>query len=60
LPPVTSLPVPRVGEQQLRPTAPPHKAPETIQVRHVELDILDQDDDSSDYSSEDASSEDDD
>ncbi|XP_062166005.1 mediator of RNA polymerase II transcription subunit 4 [Alnus glutinosa] len=60
LPPFTSLPVPRVDEQQLRPTAPPHKAPETIQVRHVELDILDQDDDSSDYSSEDASSEDDD
>ncbi|KAE8099520.1 hypothetical protein FH972_017496 [Carpinus fangiana] len=52
---------PRADEQQLRPIAPSqHKPPETIQVRHVELDILDQDDDSSDYSSEDASSEDDD
>ncbi|XP_059462945.1 mediator of RNA polymerase II transcription subunit 4 [Corylus avellana] len=61
LPPFTSLPGPRADEQQLRPIAPSqHKPPETIQVRHVELDILDQDDDSSDYSSEDASSEDDD
>lgn len=39
----------------LRPAKP---AGETIQVRHVELDILDQDD-SSDYSSDDASSSDD-
>lgn len=60
LPSFESLPVPRVDEQQLRPLAPQHKPPETIQVRHVELDILDQDDDSSDYSSEEASSEDDD
>ncbi|KAG6643025.1 hypothetical protein I3843_09G177000 [Carya illinoinensis] len=60
LPPFESLPVPRADEQQLRPLAPQNKPPEPIQVRHVELDILDQDDDSSDYSSEDASSEDDD
>lgn len=60
LPPFESLPVPRVDEQQLRPLATQQKPPEPIQVRHVELDILDQDDDSSDYSSEDASSEDDD
>lgn len=60
LPPFESLPAPRADEQQLRPLAPQHKPPEPIQVRHVELDILDQDDDSSDYSSEDASSEDDD
>ena len=53
-----SLPVPRVDEQQMRPLAPHHKAP--IQVQHVDLDIADQDDDSSDYSSEEASSEDDD
>lgn len=60
LPPFESHPVPRVDEQQLRPLATQQKPPEPIQVRHVELDILDQDDDSSDYSSEDASSEDDD
>lgn len=53
--------VPRMEDQPLRP-APPHglhKPPEPIQVRHVELDILDQDDDSSDYSSDEGSSEDD-
>lgn len=56
-----SLPVPRADEQQMRgPLAPQHKPPGPIQVRHVELDILDQDDDSSDYSSEEASSEDED
>ncbi|EXB81224.1 hypothetical protein L484_013165 [Morus notabilis] len=55
LPPLASLPVPRVGEQQLRP-----KPPEPIQVRPVQLDIIDQDDDSSDYSSEEGTSEDDD
>lgn len=60
LPPLESLPVPRVEEQQLRPLAPQHKPPEPIQVRHVELDILDQDDDSSDYSSDEGSSDDDD
>ncbi|KAM1779684.1 hypothetical protein ACFX12_041037 [Malus domestica] len=54
------LPVPRVEDQQLRPNAHPavHKPPATIQVQHVELDILDPDDDS-DYSTEDGSSDDD-
>lgn len=55
LPPLVSLPVPRVGEQQFRP-----KPPEPIQVRPVQLDIIDQDDDSSDYSSDEGTSEDDD
>ncbi|ESR42140.1 hypothetical protein CICLE_v10011831mg [Citrus x clementina] len=61
LPPLDALPMPRIEEQQLRPVPPQglHKPPEPIQVRHVELDILDQDDDSSDYSSEEGSSEDD-
>ncbi|KAI3447626.1 hypothetical protein Pfo_004291 [Paulownia fortunei] len=57
LPPLDSLPVPpRVEEQQLRPIPPPGlvKAPEPIQVRHVQLDI---EDDSSDYSSDVASSD---
>jgi hypothetical protein len=46
----------------LPPIAPQglHKPPETIQVRHVELDIPDQDDDSSDYSSDVESSDDED
>ncbi|KGN54188.1 mediator of RNA polymerase II transcription subunit 4 [Cucumis sativus] len=62
LPPMDSLPVTRVDEPQLRPNALPglHKPPEPIQVRHVQLDILDQDDDSSDYTSDEGSSEDDD
>lgn len=62
LPPLDSLPVARVDEPQLRPNALPglHKPPEPIQVRHVQLDILDQDDDSSDYTSEEGSSDDDD
>ncbi|GMH26712.1 hypothetical protein Nepgr_028555 [Nepenthes gracilis] len=55
LPPLDSLPVSaRFEEQPPRPAAP-HvlpKLPEPIQVPHVQLDILDQDDDSSDYSSE--------
>lgn len=61
LPPLDALPMPRIEEQQSRPVPPQglHKPPEPIQVRHVELDILDQDDDSSDYSSEEGSSEDD-
>ncbi|KAJ7972458.1 Mediator of RNA polymerase II transcription subunit 4 [Quillaja saponaria] len=59
LPPLDSLPIHRIDEQQVRPQAPQHRPPEPIQVRHVELDILDQDDDSSDYSS-DGSSEDED
>lgn len=58
LPPLDALPVPRTEEQQFRPV-PAHRLPEPIQVRHVELDILDQDDDSSDYSSEEGSSDDD-
>ncbi|KDP26214.1 hypothetical protein JCGZ_22460 [Jatropha curcas] len=62
LPPLESLPLPRMVEQQLQPVAPQglHKPPETIQVRHVQIDILDQDDDSSDYSSEEGSSDDED
>ncbi|PQQ16056.1 mediator of RNA polymerase II transcription subunit 4 [Prunus yedoensis var. nudiflora] len=62
LPPLGSAPAPRVEEQQLRPNAhqPLHRAPATIQVQHVQLDIPDQDDDSSDYTSDDASSEDED
>uniref|UniRef100_A0A5B6YJT3 Mediator of RNA polymerase II transcription subunit 4 n=1 Tax=Davidia involucrata TaxID=16924 RepID=A0A5B6YJT3_DAVIN len=60
LPPLDSLPVPgRIEEQQSRP-APAQgllKAPEPIQVRHVQLDI---DDDSSDYSSDVGSSDDED
>lgn len=62
LPPMDSLPVTRVDEPQSRPTALPglHRPPEPIQVRPVQLDILDQDDDSSDYTSEEGSSEDDD
>lgn len=60
LPPLEALPLP--VPPQLRPNAPQgfHKPPETIQVQHVQLDILDQDDDTSDYSSDDGSSEDDD
>ncbi|KAJ4849212.1 Mediator of RNA polymerase II transcription subunit 4 [Turnera subulata] len=59
--PLESLPVPRVVEQQPPVAAPAlHKPPETIQVRHVQIDILDQDDDSSDYSSDEGSSDDDD
>jgi hypothetical protein len=57
-----SIPLPRAVEQKLPPIAPQglHKPPETIQVRHVELDIPDQDDDSSDYSSDVESSDDED
>ncbi|KAF2289984.1 hypothetical protein GH714_039417 [Hevea brasiliensis] len=49
-------------EQQLQPVAPQglHKPSETIQVRHVQIDILDQDDDSSNYSSDDGNSNDED
>ncbi|KAK3016664.1 hypothetical protein RJ639_006759 [Escallonia herrerae] len=50
LPPVLT----RVEEQQMRPT-PAAKTPEPIQVRHVELDIVN---DSSDYSSEESDDED--
>ncbi|GAB4836921.1 hypothetical protein Ancab_001832 [Ancistrocladus abbreviatus] len=62
LPPFDSLPIPaRAEEQQPRPSAP-HAIPraaEPIQVPHVQLDILDQDDDSSDYSSEGSDDEED-
>ncbi|CAA2972385.1 mediator of RNA polymerase II transcription subunit 4-like [Olea europaea subsp. europaea] len=57
LPPFDSLPVPpRAEEQQTRPVPPPGltKVPESIQVRHVQLDI---EDDSSDYSSDVGSSD---
>ncbi|KAF7126500.1 hypothetical protein RHSIM_Rhsim11G0041500 [Rhododendron simsii] len=60
LPPLDSLSVPgRVEEQPPRPIPAQGlpKAPETIQVRHVQLDI---DDDSSDYSSYMGSSDDED
>ncbi|OMO72618.1 Mediator complex, subunit Med4 [Corchorus capsularis] len=62
LPPLDSLPIPRMEEPHLRPVPPPglHKPNEPIQVRHVELDILDPDDDSSDYSSDEGSSDDED
>uniref|UniRef100_A0A2C9V8V5 Mediator of RNA polymerase II transcription subunit 4 n=1 Tax=Manihot esculenta TaxID=3983 RepID=A0A2C9V8V5_MANES len=62
LPPLESLPLSRLGEQQWQPVAPQglHKPPETIQVRHVQIDILDQGDDSSDYSSNEGSSDDED
>ncbi|XVE61763.1 hypothetical protein DITRI_Ditri06bG0066000 [Diplodiscus trichospermus] len=62
LPPLDSLPMPRNEEPRLRPVPPAglHKPPEPIQVRHVELDILDPDDDSSDYSSDEGSSDDED
>ncbi|KAL6987456.1 Mediator of RNA polymerase II transcription subunit 4 [Sarracenia purpurea var. burkii] len=60
LPPLDALPVPgRVEEQPPRPIPAQGlpKVPEPIQVRHVQLDI---DDDSSDYSSEMGSSDDED
>uniref|UniRef100_A0A7C9EQK8 Mediator of RNA polymerase II transcription subunit 4 n=1 Tax=Opuntia streptacantha TaxID=393608 RepID=A0A7C9EQK8_OPUST len=63
LPPLESISIPsRAEDQQPRPVMPPAfpKAAEPIQVPHVQLDILDQDDDSSDYSSDEASSDDED
>ncbi|CAN8257326.1 unnamed protein product [Cochlearia groenlandica] len=58
LPPFES--VPRAQEQQqMRPSQGLHRPPDVIQVRAVQLDIL-EDDDSSDYSSDDASSDDED
>ncbi|XP_030526473.1 mediator of RNA polymerase II transcription subunit 4 [Rhodamnia argentea] len=61
LPPIDTLPVRRPEEPQLQPAGLPglHKEPETIQVRHVDLELPDTFDDSSDYSSDEASSEDD-
>lgn len=63
LPPLDAMSIPaRVEEQQPRPVVPPAfpRAAEPIQVPHVQLDILDQDDDSSDYSSDEATSDDED
>lgn len=63
LPPLESISIPsRAEDQQPRAVMPPAfpKAAEPIQVPHVQLDILDQDDDSSDYSSDEASSDDED
>ncbi|XP_060192381.1 mediator of RNA polymerase II transcription subunit 4-like [Lycium barbarum] len=56
LPPVDSLPLQKVEEAPARPVPPPGlpRMPEPIQVRHVQLDI---EDDSSEYSSDDASSD---
>lgn len=61
LPPLDSVPIPGRAEDQARPFIPMglQKAPEPIQVRHVQLDI-DQDDDSSEYSTSDESSDDED
>ncbi|XP_057422697.1 mediator of RNA polymerase II transcription subunit 4-like [Lotus japonicus] len=58
LPPMDSLPVPRFEEQQLHPHIPQPKQPEVIQVQHVNLDLGGSD--SSDYSSDEASSDDED
>lgn len=58
LPPIGTLPVRRPEEPQLQLPGL-HKESETIQVRHVDLELPDNFDDSSDYSSDDASSEDD-
>ncbi|VVB12997.1 unnamed protein product [Arabis nemorensis] len=58
LPPLESFPAHRAAEQQqMRPPPGLHRPPDVIQVRAVQLDIL-EDDDSSDYSSENASSDD--
>ncbi|KAI3970667.1 hypothetical protein MKX01_024314 [Papaver californicum] len=58
LPPLDALVQSKVEEQQPRRAAPmPVKGPEPFQVRHVQLDI-DQDDGSSEYSSEGSSEED--
>jgi len=59
LPPIDSLPVPRFEEPKLPPHIPQPKQPEVIQVQHVNLD-LGGESDSSDYSSDEASSDDED
>ncbi|AET03792.1 putative mediator complex, subunit Med4 [Medicago truncatula] len=59
LPPIDSLPVPRFEEQKLPPHIPQPRQPEIIQVQHVNLD-LGGESDSSDYSSDEASSDDED
>ncbi|KAJ4977582.1 hypothetical protein NE237_008362 [Protea cynaroides] len=64
LPPMDSITSKREEQQQPRPIVPqmpPPRVPEPIQVRHVQLDINpDEDDSSSDYSSDMGSSEEDD
>ncbi|KFK24735.1 hypothetical protein AALP_AA8G017700 [Arabis alpina] len=58
LPPLDSLAAPRAAEQQqMRPPPGLHRPADVIQVRAVQLDIL-EDDDSSEYSSDAASSDD--
>ncbi|XP_058732212.1 mediator of RNA polymerase II transcription subunit 4-like [Vicia villosa] len=58
LPPVDSLPVPIFEEPKLPPPIPQPRQPEIIQVQHVNLDLGGTD--SSDYSSDEASSDDED
>ncbi|XP_004509361.1 mediator of RNA polymerase II transcription subunit 4-like [Cicer arietinum] len=58
LPPMDSLQVPRFEEPKLLPHIPQPKQPEVIQVQHVNLDLGGSD--SSDYSSDEASSDDED
>ncbi|KAI9077249.1 hypothetical protein K1719_040820 [Acacia pycnantha] len=58
LPSMDSLNVPVFNEQQLRPHVPLHKPPEVIQVQPVNLDLGGSD--SSDYSSDEASTDDED
>ena len=58
LPPMDSLPVPRFEQQQVPHHIPQPKQPEVIQVQHVNLDLGGSD--SSDYSSDEASSDDED
>ncbi|CAI8615312.1 unnamed protein product [Vicia faba] len=58
LPPIDPLPVSRFEEPKLPPHTPQPKQPEVIQVQHVNLDLGGTD--SSDYSSDEASSDDED
>ncbi|ESQ40195.1 hypothetical protein EUTSA_v10013588mg [Eutrema salsugineum] len=61
LPPLESILAPRAQEQQQMRPPPPglHRPPDVIQVRPVQLDIMESDS-SSDYSSDDGSSDDED
>ncbi|OVA12172.1 Mediator complex [Macleaya cordata] len=60
LPPLGALVPGKIEDQQPRPVVRmPTKVPEPIQVRHVELDINPDSDDSSDYSSEGSSDDED-
>ncbi|KAL2333797.1 hypothetical protein Fmac_015010 [Flemingia macrophylla] len=58
LPPMDSIQIPRFAEQQMQPHIPQPKQPEVIQVQPVNLDLGGSD--TSDYSSDDASSDDED